>query len=151
MDGRSVPRAGLRRVVRRHARVHVADLSVQLPKLHHASQRLRLRRTERPVYAAEAPGSAGRLRPRAVRLRALVGPRARWREGAGFVLDVHAPLFLYGYGSYGIGTPPTFSSNRLILLDRGMAYAIAHIRGGNEMRSEERRVGKEGRDRRWPH
>jgi oligopeptidase B len=47
--------------------------------------------------------------------------------------DGKAPLLLYGYGSYGIGTPPTFSSNRLSLLDRGMAYAIAHIRGGDEM------------------
>ena len=51
----------------------------------------------------------------------------------GFVRDGKAPLFLYGYGSYGIGTPPTFSSNRLSLLDRGMAFAIAHIRGGDEM------------------
>jgi oligopeptidase B len=51
----------------------------------------------------------------------------------GFVRDGRAPLFLYGYGSYGFGTPAAFSSNRLSLLDRGMAYAIAHIRGGNEM------------------
>ena len=51
----------------------------------------------------------------------------------GFTRDGKAPLFLYGYGSYGIGTPPTFSSNRVSLLDRGMAYAIAHIRGGDEM------------------
>jgi oligopeptidase B len=47
--------------------------------------------------------------------------------------DGKAPLFLYGYGSYGAGTPPTFSSSRLALLDRGMSYAIAHIRGGDEM------------------
>jgi oligopeptidase B len=59
----------------------------------------------------------------------------------GFVRDGHAPLFLYGYGSYGIGTPPTFSSNRLSLLDRGMAYAIAHIRGGNEMGEQWREDG----------
>ena len=51
----------------------------------------------------------------------------------GFVRNGKAPLFLYGYGSYGFGTPPTFSSNRVSLLDRGMAYAIAHIRGGDEM------------------
>jgi len=51
----------------------------------------------------------------------------------GFARDGQGPLFLYGYGSYGIGTPPTFSSSRLSLLDRGMAYAIAHIRGGDEM------------------
>ena len=51
----------------------------------------------------------------------------------GFTRDGKRPLFLYAYGSYGIGTPATFSSSRLSLLDRGMAYAIAHIRGGDEM------------------
>jgi oligopeptidase B len=43
------------------------------------------------------------------------------------------PLLLYGYGSYGISVPVTFSSNRLSLLDRGMVFAIAHIRGGGEL------------------
>jgi oligopeptidase B len=51
----------------------------------------------------------------------------------GFKRDGKAPLFLYAYGSYGFGTPATFSPSRLVLLDRGMAYAIAHIRGGDEM------------------
>jgi oligopeptidase B len=51
----------------------------------------------------------------------------------GFERNGKEPLFLYAYGSYGLGMPATFSSNRLTLLDRGMAYAIAHIRGGNEM------------------
>ncbi len=51
----------------------------------------------------------------------------------GFPRDGRGPLFMYGYGSYGIGTPATFSGSRLSLLDRGMAYAIAHIRGGDEM------------------
>jgi oligopeptidase B len=44
-----------------------------------------------------------------------------------------APMLLTGYGSYGIPTNATFSSNRLSLLDRGMVFAIAHIRGGGEM------------------
>ncbi len=51
----------------------------------------------------------------------------------GFPRDGASPLFLYAYGSYGIGMPAGFSSHRLSLLDRGMAYAIAHIRGGDEM------------------
>ena len=51
----------------------------------------------------------------------------------GLQRDGSAPLFLYAYGSYGIGTPPAFSIPRLTLLDRGMVYAIAHIRGGNEL------------------
>jgi oligopeptidase B len=44
-----------------------------------------------------------------------------------------APLLLHGYGSYGISVPVTFSSNRLSLLDRGVVFAIAHIRGGGEL------------------
>lgn len=51
----------------------------------------------------------------------------------GFPRDGTGALLLYGYGSYGIGMPATFSSSRLSLLDRGMAFAIAHIRGGDEM------------------
>jgi oligopeptidase B len=44
-----------------------------------------------------------------------------------------APLLLYGYGSYGISIPVGFNSNRLSLLDRGVIFAIAHIRGGGEL------------------
>ncbi len=47
-------------------------------------------------------------------------------------LDGSAPLLLYGYGSYGISIPVGFNSNRLSLLDRGVIFAIAHIRGGGE-------------------
>lgn len=43
------------------------------------------------------------------------------------------PIHLYGYGAYGLGMSPSFSAARLSLLDRGFAYAIAHIRGGDEM------------------
>jgi len=51
----------------------------------------------------------------------------------GFRRDGKAPLWLYGYGSYGYGQEATFSSNRVSLLDRGLALAIAHVRGGDEM------------------
>ena len=47
--------------------------------------------------------------------------------------DGSAPLYLYAYGSYGSSMEPTFSSARLSLLNRGFIYAIAHIRGGEEM------------------
>ncbi|HEV2568516.1 S9 family peptidase [Sphingomonas sp.] len=43
------------------------------------------------------------------------------------------PLYLYGYGAYGLAIEPGFSTSRLSLLDRGMAFAIAHIRGGDDL------------------
>ncbi len=51
----------------------------------------------------------------------------------GFVKNGTKPLLLYGYGSYGNSTDPSFSISRLSLLDRGFAFAIAHVRGGQEM------------------
>ncbi|GGD71275.1 S9 family peptidase [Croceicoccus mobilis] len=48
-------------------------------------------------------------------------------------MDGSAPLHLYGYGAYGIAMPPYFSTARLSLVDRGFIYAIAHIRGGDDL------------------
>jgi len=47
--------------------------------------------------------------------------------------DGSGKLFLYGYGAYGYAIPPSFSTGRLSLVDRGYAYAIAHIRGGDDL------------------
>jgi oligopeptidase B len=47
--------------------------------------------------------------------------------------DGTSPMVLMGYGAYGIPLPVTFSSARLSLLDRGVAFAIAHVRGGGEL------------------
>ncbi|MES2353642.1 MAG: S9 family peptidase [Pseudomonadota bacterium] len=51
----------------------------------------------------------------------------------GIQLNGSAPLFLYGYGAYGLGEDAHFSYSRLSLLDRGCVYVVAHIRGGDEL------------------
>jgi oligopeptidase B len=51
----------------------------------------------------------------------------------GMVKNGRNPLYLYGYGSYGLSTDPAFSSDRISLLDRGFIFAIAHIRGGGDV------------------
>ena len=48
-------------------------------------------------------------------------------------LDGTGPLYLYGYGSYGVSLDMTFNSNIFSMVDRGVVYAVAHIRGGGEM------------------
>ncbi|HEX8448009.1 MAG TPA: S9 family peptidase [Allosphingosinicella sp.] len=51
----------------------------------------------------------------------------------GFAKDGEGKLYLYGYGAYGYAIPPSFSTSAISLLDRGYAYAIAHIRGGDDL------------------
>ena len=60
----------------------------------------------------------------------------------GTKIDGNAPLLLYAYGSYGYSMDPYFSSVRLSLLDRGFVYAIAHIRGGEDLGREWYEDGK---------
>lgn len=60
----------------------------------------------------------------------------------GVKLDGKAPLLLSAYGSYGASMAPTFSSNRLSLVDRGVIYALAYIRGGGELGEEWREQGR---------
>jgi len=60
----------------------------------------------------------------------------------GMKKDGTSPLLLYGYGSYGISIPVDFSIPRLSLLDRGVVFALAHIRGGGDMGEQWRDDGK---------
>jgi len=57
--------------------------------------------------------------------------RAELLKQAG--IEGPGPLHLYAYGAYGYAIPPGFSTTRLSLVDRGFAYAIAHIRGGDDL------------------
>lgn len=60
----------------------------------------------------------------------------------GTKLDGKSPMMLYAYGSYGASMTPGFSTARLSLVDRGMIYAIAHIRGGSELGERWRQDGR---------
>ncbi|MEO6335151.1 MAG: S9 family peptidase, partial [Pyrinomonadaceae bacterium] len=60
----------------------------------------------------------------------------------GTKLDGKSPMLLYAYGSYGASMTPSFSTARLSLVDRGMIYAIAHIRGGGELGEKWRMEGR---------
>ena len=80
---------------------------------------------ESALYASEriqAPSKDGTLVPISIVYR-----KDRFKR------DGTSPLYLYGYGSYGISMDANFSTTRLSLLDRGFVFAIAHIRGGSEM------------------
>jgi oligopeptidase B len=64
-----------------------------------------------------------------------------------FRRDGRNPLLLYGYGAYGISSEPVFRAERLSLLDRGFAYAVAHVRGGQELGRPWYEAGRQTRKR----
>jgi oligopeptidase B len=94
--------------------------------------RFSARSTPMPMSAS----ACGRLRPTARRCRSAWWSSANW-------LGKPVPLYLYGYGAYGESLDPWFSHARLSLLDRGMAFAIAHVRGGGELGEAWYRAGKQ--------
>ena len=83
---------------------------------------------------------AGRLRPRALprasastrARRTARASRSRWCARRDTAAGPR-PLLLIGYGAYGYPLPTTFSYSRISLLDRGVIFAIAHVRGGGEL------------------
>lgn len=95
-------------------------------------------------YRAEriwAPARDGRQVPISLVYRKDLRGRSAAGAAGGGAEDA-APLLLYAYGSYGISLAPTFSSSRLSLLDRGVVYAVAYIRGGGELGEEWREAGR---------
>ena len=74
-----------------------------------------------------SPSGCGRPRATAPRCR------CRWSTARASRRTARAALLQYAYGSYGASSDPGFSQTVVSLLDRGMVYAIAHIRGGQEM------------------
>ena len=85
------------------------------------------------THRLEIPARDGTLVPVSVVYRK--DRAARFPDGGG-------PLHLYGYGAYGIAIDPGFSTARLSLVDRGFAYAIAHIRGGDDLGRAWYKAGK---------
>jgi oligopeptidase B len=94
-------------------------------------------RTRKLLKQTEVPGGFQSANYESERLWVPVADGARVPVSLvrrkGVPRDGSAPLLLTAYGSYGFSSPVSFSSNRLALLDRGVAFAIAHIRGGGEL------------------
>jgi oligopeptidase B len=94
----------------------------------------------------EVPGGFDRTHYEAERVFAAAADGTRipisiaYRRGT--KKDGSAPLLLYAYGSYGYSVSPSFSASRLPLLDRGVVYAIAHVRGGGELGEPWREAGR---------
>ena len=98
--------------------------------------RSRLRCRAASTRTTTKPSACSRLRPTARRFR------FRWLYRKDMKLDGSAPLLLYGYGSYGISFRRGSPASRLPLLDRGVVFAIAHIRGGGELGEPWREAGR---------
>lgn len=96
------------------------------------NDRSRTMRKQQPVLGGYDPGQYETLRIMATARDGAQVPISLVRR-KDTPTGTPAPVLLYGYGAYGSCIDPTFHSNRVSLLDRGVTYAIAHVRGGGEM------------------
>jgi oligopeptidase B len=127
---RLVPTPGIdKRVIRYQYSSLVTPQSVY--ELDLATGRAELRKTERVLGGFDARNYESRFIRAPARDGKQVPVSLAWRRGT--PLDGTAPLFQYGYGSYGINEDPEFRSDWVSLLDRGFVVAIAHVRGGQEL------------------
>ena len=110
---------------------HVADRRLEVLKVQEIPSGYNAALYE--THRLEIPARDGTLIPVSVMHRK--DRAARFPDGAG-------PLHLYGYGAYGMAIDPGFSTSRLSLVDRGFAYAIAHIRGGDDLGRAWYKAGK---------
>ena len=103
-------------------------------------------RQQQLIKEDEVVGDFDRSRYRSVRMFAKANDGTKIPMSVVYRADINldgtAPALLYGYGSYGYSIEPTFNSARLSLLDRGFVFAIAHVRGGEEMGREWYNEGK---------
>ena len=98
-----------------------------------ASRELILRK-QQPVLGGYDPADYGQRRAWATAPDGVQVPISLvWKRSFGEPGDAPRPLHLYGYGSYEASMDPGFSPMRLSMLDRGVIFAIAHVRGGGEM------------------
>ena len=104
------------------------------------------RRESKLLKETEVPGGFDRANYRSERVFATASDGTRIPISLVCKRDVPidgtAPLLLYAYGSYGSSIPPYFAASRLPLLDRGVVYAFAHVRGGGELGEEWREQGR---------
>ena len=98
---------------------------------HPADRRLETRKVAEVPSGYDASGYATERLTIRARDGASVPVSVVYKKG--FPKDGTGKLFLYAYGAYGYAIPPSFSTGRLSLLDRGYAYAIAHVRGGDDL------------------
>ena len=135
------PGAGLRRLFLRESRLRHHRIPLRIPVADYAAVGLFLRHGKGNVDSAEAeeksPADTIAKKYQVEQIYAVASDGVKIPVSVlhlkGAKLDGTGPLYLYGYGSYGISIDMFFNSNIFSMVDRGVVTAVAHIRGGGEM------------------